>query len=149
MHLRNVDLHGGEHQVLGAFAEPGGGADNRITTSGYAYDAAGNMTTIAGISGSLSYNAEKQLVGAAGMFHLHDGDGRRVRKRQNQGESSLPYWRLCWYPPTSLGTGGLGGEALQETNATSGLLHENVFFKGQRVARRDSSGAVSYYFAVH
>ena len=109
------------------------GTTNRITTSGYAYDAAGNMTTVAGISGSLVYNAENQLTSAAGVTHTYDGDGRRVQKSNGT---------LYWYGP--------GGKVLQETNLTGTLLDEYVFFNGSRTARRrQSDGAVFYFFSDH
>lgn len=111
-------------------------ANNRITTSGYAYDAAGNMTTVAGISGSLVYNAENQMTSGAGVTHSYDGDGRRVKKSNGT---------LYWYGPEASG----GGEVLQETNLTGGLLDEYVFFNGSRTARRNSSGLVGYYFTDH
>ena len=108
------------------------GTTNRITTSGYAYDAAGNMTTVAGISGSLVYNAENQMTSAAGVTYFYDGDGRRVKKSNGT---------LYWY--------GLGGEVLQETSLSGVLLDEYIFFNGQRTARRAAAGTVYYFFSDH
>ncbi len=42
---------------------------------------------------------------------------------------------------------GVGGEVLAEYNSTGGLLNEYIYFGGQRIARRDSSGVVSYSYA--
>jgi len=48
---------------------------------------------------------------------------------------------LYWY--------GLGSEVLVETDLSGNNPTEYVFFDGKRTARRDSSGAVYYYFADH
>jgi RHS repeat-associated protein len=48
---------------------------------------------------------------------------------------------LYWY--------GLNGEVLAESDLSGNFTAEYIFFNGQRVARRDSSGAVHYYFSDH
>ncbi len=103
--------------------------NNRL--SGYGYDSPGNLTSGSGVSG-ISYNAENQLVTAAGVTYKYDGDGKRVQKSSGT---------LYWY--------GNSGDALDETGLSGNLLNEYVFFGGQRIARRDPSNNVFYYFADH
>jgi len=66
---------------------------------------------------------------AAGVTYTFDGTGERVK------DSSL---RLYWY--------GVDGSVLAETDTSGNTVNEYVFFDGIRVARRDSSGNVYYYF---
>lgn len=86
------------------------------------------------------YDAENHLVTTAGLSYLYDGDGRRVAKKSGSTVS-----KIYWY--------GQNGEVLDETDGTGSVsnsaLNEYVFFGGQRVARRDSSNNVDYYFADH
>jgi len=109
------------------------GPKNRITSSGYAYDASGNMTQVAGISGSLTYDAENRLTTTSGVTYTYDGDGQR-RKKSNG--------TLYWYSPW--------GEVLWETNLSGTGLNDYIYVNGQRIARRrQSDGAVFYFFSDH
>lgn len=101
--------------------------NNRVTTSGFSYDAAGNAQSD-GIS-NYGWNAESELTSAAGVNYTYDGDGDRVEKSNGT---------LYWY--------GLHGEVLEETSLTGALENNYVFFNGQRVLREDSSGN-DYYFS--
>ncbi|HET6933105.1 MAG TPA: RHS repeat-associated core domain-containing protein [Candidatus Acidoferrum sp.] len=105
----------------------------------YVYDAAGNLNTIPSIA-SYSYDAENRLVTTAGLNYLYDGDGRRVAKKNGSTVN-----KIYWY--------GQNGEVLDETDGTGSVsnsaFNEYVFFGGERVARRDSSNNVNYYFADH
>jgi len=104
---------------------------NRITNTGFSYDAAGNVLS----DGSFSYtwDAESQLKTAAGVTYTYDGDGRRVQKSNG---------KLYWY--------GAGGEVIAESDAAGNFTDEYVFFGGRRIARRNvSSGNVYYFFADH
>ena len=94
--------------------------------SGYSYNAAGDLTS----DGSYSYtwDAENRLSSAGGVTYTYDGDGQRVKK-----SSGTLYWR------------GAGGSVLAETDTSGNTLNEYIFF-GARMARRDSSGNVYYYF---
>jgi RHS repeat-associated protein len=104
--------------------------------SGYCYDPAGNMLdqTACPTSGShaYAYNAENQLTSAAGVTYSYDGDGKRVQKFNG---------KLYWY--------GANSAAIEETNSSGNLTNEYIFFNGQRIARRDSSNNVVYYFNDH
>jgi RHS repeat-associated protein len=57
---------------------------NRITSSGFAYDAAGNLLCDPGHpctpTAFYAYNAEGQMAGAGAASYAYDGDGRRVKK---------------------------------------------------------------------
>jgi RHS repeat-associated protein len=102
---------------------------NRL--SGYGYDAPGNLNSGSGVSG-ISYNAENQLVTAAGVTYKYDGDGKRVQKSGGT---------IYWY--------GTSSDALDETDLSGNFLNEYVFFGSQRIARRDASNNVFYYFTDH
>jgi len=107
-------------------------ANNRL--AGYSYDAAGNMLSDG--SYNYAYNGEGEMTSAAGVTYTYDGDGKRVQKSSG---------KLYWY--------GMGSDPLDETdlagNTNNSGFNEYIFFGGKRVARRDSSGNVDYYFADH
>jgi RHS repeat-associated protein len=103
--------------------------NNRL--SGYGYDAPGNLNSGNGVSG-VSYNAENQLVTVAGVTYKYDGNGNRVYKSSG---------KLYWY--------GVSRDTLDETDVSGNLTNEYVFFGGQRIARRDPSNNIFYYFADH
>jgi RHS repeat-associated protein len=107
------------------------GANVKNQISSNAYDAAGNMTT-----GGNTYDPENHLIGTAGVTYTYDGDGRRVMKSNG---------KLYWF--------GMGSDALDETDGTgstsNSAFNEYVFLSGKRIARRDSSGNVFFYFADH
>jgi RHS repeat-associated protein len=103
---------------------------NRITTSGFTYDASGNLTSDG--THSPSYDAEGHTTSIAGVTYYYDGDGKRVRKSSGT---------LYWY--------GTNSDPLLETDGGGSLTKEYIFFGGKRIASRDSSSNVSYYFADH
>ncbi|HEX9222603.1 MAG TPA: RHS repeat-associated core domain-containing protein [Candidatus Acidoferrales bacterium] len=114
-------------------------ATTKNQVSGYGYDAAGNMTSIPSVA-SYAYNTEGQMTSAAGVTYTGacpersrgNGDGKRVSKSNG---------KLYWY--------GMGSSTLDESDASGNITNEYVFFAGKRIARRDSSNNVSYYFADH
>ncbi|MGA3324107.1 MAG: RHS repeat-associated core domain-containing protein [Terriglobia bacterium] len=101
--------------------------NNQITNPGFTYDASGDMTS----DGTYTYvwDARNRLQSAGGVTYTYDGDGKRVMKSSGT---------LYWNSP--------GGTPLAETNSSGATLNEYIFFDGNRVARRDSSGNVYYYF---
>ena len=103
-------------------------SSNRI--SGLPYDLAGNMTND-GLY-NYAYDAENHQTSAAGVSYTFDGDGKRVKKSNG---------KLYWY--------GVGSDPLLETDSGGALQNEYIFFRGKRLARRDVSGHVFYYFADH
>jgi RHS repeat-associated protein len=104
------------------------GTNNQITNTGFSYDAAGNV--LADGSNSYSWDGASQLKTAAGVTYTYDGDGRRAEKSNG---------KLYWY--------GTGSEPLAESDSSGNFTDEYVFLGGKRIARRDSSGNVDYYFA--
>jgi RHS repeat-associated protein len=116
-------------ELLNTLATP----QNRI--SGDTYDTAGNLTIIPAIA-TYTYNAENQLTTTAGVNYTYDGDGKRVEKSSG---------KLYWY--------GMSSDPLDETDLTGSItnstFNEYIFFGGKRIARRDYSNNVNYYFADH
>jgi RHS repeat-associated protein len=102
-------------------------SNNRITTSGFTYDASGNLT--ADVTSGYVWNAESEIKTAAGVNYTYDGDGNRVQKSNG---------KIYWY--------GAGTEILDESDASGNFTDEYVFFGGKRVAHRSvSSGNIFYY----
>jgi len=66
------------------------------------------------------------------VSYTYDGDGRRVMKSNGT---------LYWY--------GTSGEVLLETDLSGNNPTEYVFFNGRRIARREPSSSVYYYFSDH
>jgi RHS repeat-associated protein len=87
-------------------------------------------------TGGYFYDPENRLQTAGGVTYTYDGDGRLLQKSSG---------KLYWY--------GVGTEALDETDLTgstsNAAFSEYAFFDGKRVARRDFSNSVFYYFADH
>jgi RHS repeat-associated protein len=118
-------------------------ANTNNQLSGYGYDSAGNMTSNG--SASYVYDAENRLIATAGYSYVYDGDGQRVEKCTQgatpgtcaSGATGTLYWR------------GLSSDPLSETDLAGNVQNTYVFFGGQRVARRDSAGAIHYYFSDH
>ncbi|MBZ5530319.1 MAG: hypothetical protein LAO20_02705 [Acidobacteriia bacterium] len=115
-------------------------ANNRIGTSGYAYDASGNMTSDGTDGVTAVYDAENRIATAtkSGVTttYTYDADGNRVKKIA--GSTGTLYWYM---------TPGI----VAESDQTGTLKSEYVFFGGQRVARRDlvAPTGVFYYFSDH
>jgi RHS repeat-associated protein len=117
-------------------------SNNQISTSGFAYDSAGNLTGNGSIG--LRYDAESRICSIGGTScitgttYVYDGDGRRAEKT-----ASGSAYKLYWYDTS--------GNVLDETDGAGSTANSNfneyVFFRGNRIAKRNSSGAVSYYFA--
>jgi len=104
---------------------------NQLT--GFGYDAAGNMTSNG--SATYSYDGDDRVTNAGGYTYTYDANSVRIKKAS--GSAGVLYWY------------GLNGEVLAESDLSGNFSAEYIFFNGQRVARRDSSGAVHYYFSDH
>jgi RHS repeat-associated protein len=67
-------------------------ATNRINLAGYNYDSAGNMTNETSTR-TMTFDAENRMVtfngGSGTTTYTYDGDGRRVRKVDNAGVTSV------------------------------------------------------------
>jgi RHS repeat-associated protein len=95
---------------------------NQITSSGFSYDAAGNL--LGDGYNAFQWNDEGRPASANGTTYTYDGDGRRVEK-----SSATLYW-----------------DGLAETDTSGNTTNEYIFFAGARIARRDGSGNIYYYF---
>ena len=85
---------------------------NRITTSGYSYDAAGNLT--ADPSHAYTYDAENKILKLDTVLaYAYDGEGKRVRKYV--GENT----RFVY---------GIGGELLAEYNGSTGSITKEYLY---------------------
>jgi len=102
--------------------------NNRLTGTGFNYDATGNMTAD-GIN-SYTYDAAGNLASAAGVSYSYDGNNLRVKK-----SNGTLYWR------------NFMGDTVVESDLSGTLTNQYMFFDGKRVARADSSGNVFYYFS--
>jgi len=102
-------------------------ATNQLNSAGFSYDGAGNLTAD-GVY-TYSWDGESREKTANGVTYTYDGDGKRMKK------STGP---LYWY--------GLGGEVLAETDTSGNTTNEYIYFAGIRIARRDASANVFYYF---
>jgi len=103
-------------------------SSNQITSSGFTYDASGNLTSDG--THSPTYDAESQMISNSGVTYSYDGDGKRVQKSSGT---------LYWY--------GTSPDPLLETTGGGSLINEYIFFGGKRISRRDSSNNIEYYFA--
>lgn len=101
--------------------------NNQITNTGFSYDADGDAT--ADGQYTYSYNAETQITSGNGVNYTYDGNGLRVEK-----SSGTLYWRSP------------SGTVVEETNTSGSMQRDYIFFAGRRIAWRDSSGNVFYYF---
>jgi RHS repeat-associated protein len=106
--------------------------------AGFSYDAAGNLLNDG--STAYTYDEENRLTTAGAMIYGYDGDSKRVAKSTSAGP-----FKSYWY--------GMNGDPLEETDGTGSTTNSNfseyIFFNGKRIARRDGSGNVFYYFTDH
>src|SRR5260370_38988522 len=81
---------------------------NRITTSGFSYDSAGNLTN--DTNHSYTYDAENKIIKVDGTTaYVYDGEGKRVRKLV--GENT----RFAY---------GIGGQLIMEFDGSTGALQQ-------------------------
>ena len=102
--------------------------NNRITTSGFTYNASGDLTDDA--TNAYTYDAEQRLTSATGVTYTYDGRDLRVKK-----SSGTIYWR------------GYPGDSVSESDLSGNITSDYIFFDAFRAARIDSSGNVYYYLA--
>ena len=135
----NLTLIGVTNCTAGSLGIAVSATTNRITTTGYSFDAAGNMTQEAAPNGyDYSYDAENHLTQATGTTsgtwtYVYDGNGMRVEK--SNGSGGTLYWRAA------------SGATIAETDLNGVMTSEYTFFAGQRIARRDASNNVYYYYS--
>lgn len=120
---RWIDYGGGSHNL--SFSS----TTNRITTSGFSYDSAGNLTNDS--SHSYSFDAENKIVKVdSTSTFVYDGGGQRVKKLI--GENT----RFIY---------GIGGQLIAEFNGSSGVLtKEYIYGASGLVATIEPSGGTKY-----
>jgi RHS repeat-associated protein len=99
---------------------------NNQFTTGYTYDAAGNLTGD-GLY-TYAYNAENEITSANSVTYTYDGNRMRVKKT-----GGTLYWR------------DVAGNVIAETDLSGNNVNEYVFFAGRRAVRRKSTGDTYYY----
>ncbi len=127
---RWIDYGGGVHNL--AFSA----TTNRITTSGYSYDSAGNLTNdTVHTYGFDAENKIKTVDGVTGVYG-YDGDGNRVKKNFALGEKV----RMVYS----------GGQLVAEYNLTTGaLLKEYVYGAKGLVATIEPTNGTRYTTSDH
>ncbi len=115
-----------------------GGSTNRITTSGYSYDNAGNTT--ADPSGkSFTYDAENKQTavtngGTLGNY-AYDGDGRRIKKYNTSTSDDV----FFVYDAT--------GKLIEERDLSSNL-QTSYIHAGSRLLSTETSGPTTNYLTT-
>ncbi len=109
---------------------------NRITTSGYTYDAAGNLTNDG--THAYTFDAENKIKTAdsTAIAYTYDGEGRRVRKVVSGGENT----RFIY---------GIGGALVAEFSGSSGNLQKEYISGGGILAVIDPSAGTRYTTSDH
>ena len=124
-------------------------ANNHINNSGFGYDAAGNMTQDGSSGVTYYFDAENHMYKITGISggpycYFYDGNGVRVAKKSgaNSDCTGGTFSKLSWR--------SISGDALAETDSTGSVTNtaynEYVFFSGRRIASRNGSGTIFYYF---
>jgi RHS repeat-associated protein len=127
---RWVDLGGGNQSLYF------NSANNRITTSGYVYDAAGNLTN--DTLHTYGFDAENKIKTVDGVsdVYRYDGDGNRVRKNFATGEKV----RMVYS----------GGQLIAEYDLSNGALKkEYVYGANGLVATIEPTNGTRYTTADH
>ncbi len=130
--LTNVNVTQGSAPALSVSVN----GNNRISSSGYSYDAAGDALTDS--VNTYTWNAEGKMATVTSSLYgletyVYDGQDRRVMKKTAG--------KLYWY--------GTDGNVVAESDLAGNITDEYIFFGGERVARVDSQGKVDYYLADH
>ena len=103
---RQIDYGGGSYNL--AFSS----TTNRITTSGYSYDAAGNLTN--DTVHAYTFDAENKILKVDTVSaYVYDGEGQRVRKLVGEN------LRFIY---------GIGGQEIAEFSGASGALQKEYIY---------------------
>jgi RHS repeat-associated protein len=101
------------------------GTNNQIITSGFQYDAAGNMTMGPNSGINYQYDAESRLINyasGAGVY-TYDAEGNRVQKQV--GGTTTDYFYF-------------NGQPVAEYNPAAGDWSDYIYAGGRRIAKADS-----------
>src|SRR5882672_9533566 len=127
---RWIDYGGGVHNLSYSTST------NRITTSGYTYDAAGNLTN--DTIHSYGFDAEnkiKTVDGVSGVYG-YDGDGNRVRKNFALGEQVKMVYS--------------GGQLIAEYDISNGSLKKEYIYGAKGlIATVEPSAGTKYTTSDH
>jgi RHS repeat-associated protein len=132
----DYDQYGNRWEVIGGVPSLSiSTANNQITTSGYDYDAGGNLTD--DTAHTYVYDAENKIKTVDGVAntYVYDGEGRRVKTYFPLGEQV----RFVY---------GVGGQLIMEfSTATGALNREYVYGSGGLLATIDSADGTQYMTA--
>jgi RHS repeat-associated protein len=141
---RQIDYGGGNYNLT--FSS----STNRITSSGYAYDSAGNLTN--DTLHTYGFDAENKIKSVDGVndVYRYDGDGNRVRKNFSSGDKlRLVYSDGRLIAEYDLSTGSLKKEYIYSAKGlvatiepTSGTRYTTADNLSSPRVVTDSSGAV-------
>lgn len=117
-------------------------SNNRITRTGFIYDAAGNLITEAGKT--YTYDAENRLVtasvGGATIQYVYDGNSRRVKKIVNNGSTTVA---------TRYIYGGDGLLQAEYNDSTGALLKEYLYRMAKLIATNVPQQGIQFATADH
>ena len=96
-------------------------------------------------SANYVYDDENRLIATGGMSYVYDGDGQRVEKctqgtspgKCASGATGTLYWA------------GISGQVDAETDLSGNITANYIYFGGGRIAKRDPSKAVHFYYSDH
>lgn len=106
--------------------QAGTNSNNQINSSGYIYDAAGNLSSInnGSFTSTYSFDAASRIfnVNSGGAYYTYDGNGERMRKDTNGSYTEYQY---------------LNGQPIAEKHS-DGTWSDYIYANGQMIARADS-----------
>ena len=114
-------------------------SNNRLTSSGYSYDNAGNTTADA-LGRTIVYDAENKQTsvsnsgGTIGTYY-YDGDGKRVKKTSTSDSVIFLY--------------DAAGKLIEERNSSTAALQTSYVYAGSRLLTTETSSGTEYLTADH
>ncbi len=111
-------------------------ATNRVTGTGYSYDADGNMTAD-GLN-SLAYDAENRVVSMNGGANTYSYDGSGLRVKKQAGSTTTVYL-----------FSGTKVIAEYENGAALGAPTREYIYSGVQMLAKIEGGTTTYYHADH
>lgn len=117
------DAWGNLKQFGTAAFSPNFDANNRISQTGYTYDAAGNL--LSDTLHNYAYDAESRIksVDTTGATYTYDADGNRVRKDVGSDATEYIYFQ---------------GQPIAEYKPASGDWSDYIYANGKRIVKADS-----------
>jgi RHS repeat-associated protein len=112
-------------------------ANNQLNSTGYAHDAAGNMTQNG--SATYTYDGESRITAAGGYTYTYDANGMRVRKYQTASPNN---WTEYIY---------FGSDVIAEKDQAN-TWTDYIFAGGKRIAKAPgviATTGTEYYHSDH